>query len=184
MQPSSDTAAGRLVASRTWAHAIQEPGPLEMPESSRRWRGVLTNHLQLRLRGGGEGLAEAGGKGKLEARGDDEEWWEGGVVSWGLNLQGRLGNGDVVDRFRPARSKLWQHVLQVSAGDYHRCAKTCQMASVSPPPSARAGLLSWGLKPQTSWLTFSQRRAHSLTHSLRCQTCVLVCVAADDVCGE
>ena len=51
---------------------------------------------------------------------EDDELWQGGVVSWGLNYQGRLGNGDAVDRFRPARSLLWRHAVQVSAGDHHR----------------------------------------------------------------
>jgi hypothetical protein len=50
----------------------------------------------------------------------DEECWEGGVVSWGVNVHGRLGDGGTRDRHRPARMKLAEDVLQICAGDYHR----------------------------------------------------------------
>ena len=51
---------------------------------------------------------------------EDGEFWEGGVISWGINCHGRLGNGGSRDRHRPARTKLLEEVVQICAGDYHR----------------------------------------------------------------
>jgi hypothetical protein len=51
----------------------------------------------------------------------------GGVLSWGIGIQGRLGSGDWVDRFEPCRAldELNGMILQVSAGDYHSLALCC-----------------------------------------------------------
>jgi alpha-tubulin suppressor-like RCC1 family protein len=77
-------------------------------------------------RGEAKTAADARVPGAPVLRGDG-----GGVVSWGIGLQGRLGSGDWIDRFEPCRAleALCGELTQISAGDYHALA-LCRNGSV------------------------------------------------------
>ena len=54
----------------------------------------------------------------------------GGVVSWGIGLQGRLGSGDWIDRFEPCRAvndALSGEVVQISAGKFASVYLLCTL---------------------------------------------------------
>eukprot|EP00961_Rhodomonas_salina_P190897 2575780-Rhodomonas_salina.3 len=78
---------------------------------------------------------------------DEELGFEtGGVLAWGINVHGRLGDGGWVDGFRPKRNKLAKDVVAVSAGDYHSLALCSNGLALLNLASSSACSLAGALK--------------------------------------